>query len=625
MPRPSLPAAAAFVLVAAAVLVAALEKGAYDVVTRQEGGVLVWWFLALALAAGVLPRTRPGRAGALAIAALAAMAVWAALGLAWTSSAERTYLEIARVVVHLGVLVLAATALGPSSWRAAVAGAATGAAAVCAFAVLSRLDPGTFGADTAADAFGINRLSRPLGYWNALGAWAGMTAALGLGLGAHARHPLARGAATAIVPLAVTTSYLTYSRASIGGTLLGALVLLVVSRNRWTVALHAAAGLIAGALVVLTTRGHTEVAEGIGTAGAGTIGAVLLAAMLGAAAVAVATGLAGSDRLRMPHTAGRVAGIASVVLVVGAVAIGIAANADDIRDSLTTLPANATATADPAARLTNLNGTRPQIWEVAADQFSAQPLTGSGPGTFEFVWSQSDKASEFVKDAHSLYLETLSEQGVPGFLLLLAFVGGIAWAAIRALRAFPDGPERGAAAAATAALAAFLFGAGLDWLWEATAVTVLALLLLGALIAATGSPAPRLRMPVRLGLGLAALLAGLALVPGIVAVSEVRRSQDAVDDGNRAAALRHATRAVEAEPWAATPYVQRALVLEGQGRLKAAAVDLRRAVDREPENWRQQLLLARVETERGRLRAALDAYDRAQQLRPSSTFVGAGG
>lgn len=625
MPRPRLPAAAAFVLVAAAVLVAALEKGAYDVVTRQEGGVFVWWFLALALAAGVLPRTRPGRAGTLAIAALAAMAVWAAIGMAWTSSAERTYLEIARVVVHLCVLVLAATALGPSSWRAAVAGAAAGAAAVCAFAVLSRLDPGTFGADTAADAFGINRLSRPLGYWNALGAWAGMTAALGLGLGAHARHPLARAAATAIVPLAVTTSYLTYSRASIGGTVLGAVVLLVVSRNRWTVTLHAVAGLAAGALVILTIRGHREVAEGIGTAGAGTIGAVLLAAMGGAAAVATVTGLARTDGLRMPRTAGRVTGAVSAVLVVGAVAIGIAANADDIRDSLTTLPANATATADPAARLTNLNGTRPQIWEVAADEFSAQPLTGSGPGTFEFVWSQSGKASEFVKDAHSLYLETLSEQGVPGLLLLLAFVGGIVWAAIRALRAFPDGPERGAAAAATAALAAFLFGAGLDWLWEATAVTVLALLLLGALIAAAGAPAPRLPVAPRLALGLAALLAGLVLVPGIVAVSEVRRSQDAVENGDRAAALRHATRATEAEPWAATPYVQRALVLEGQGRLKAAAVDLRRAVDREPENWRQQLLLARVETERGRLRAALDAYDRAQQLRPSSTFVGAGG
>ncbi|MFA9272158.1 MAG: hypothetical protein ACEQSX_15665, partial [Baekduiaceae bacterium] len=226
------------------------------------------------------------------------------------------------------------------------------------------------------------------------------------------------------------------------------------------------------------------------------------------------------------------------------------------------------------------------------------------------------------RGCRTLYLETLSEQGIPGFLLLLGFVGGIVWAAVGALRTFPDGPERGAPAAASAALAAFLFGAGVDWLWETTAVTVLALVLVGALVAATGRPAPRLRLAARIPLSLVALIAGLLLVPGLVGLSEVRRSQEAAEDGDRAAALRHATRAVEAQPWAATPYVQRALVLEGQGRLKASAVDLRRAVEREPENWRQRLLLARVEAERGRVQAALDAYGAAQRLRPSSTFVG---
>lgn len=620
VPRLRPPAVAAFFIVAAAVLVTALERGAYDVVTRHQGGVLVWWLLALAFLAGVLPRTLPARAGALAVGALAAMAVWAAVGLAWTSSDERTSVEIARVLVHLGVLVLAAGALGPSSWRAAIAGAAAGAAAVCALAVLARLDPGTFGADAAADAFGINRLSRPIGYWNALGAWAGMTTALGLGLGAHARHPAARAAATAVVPLAVATAYLTYSRASVGGTVLGVLVLLVVSRNRWTLALHTAAAAAGGALVILAIRDSPAIAQATGTAGAGRVGLTLAGAMLGAGAVAAVSAVAGSDRLRLPRTAGRVAGIATAVIAVVATVGGVAANADRIDDSLRSTPI--TATDDPALRLTTLSGTRPQIWEVAGDGFSADPWTGSGAGTFEFVWSQSDNANEFVRDAHSLYLETLSEQGIPGLLLLLGFVGGIVWAAFSALRAFPDGPERGAAAAASAALAAFLFGAGVDWLWETTAVTVLALVLVGALIAATGRPAPQLRLAARIPLALLALMAGLLLVPGLVGLSEVRRSQEAAEDGDRAAALRHATRAVEAQPWAATPYVQRALVLEGQGRLKAAAVDLRRAVEREPENWRQRLLLARVEAERGRVQAALDAYGAAQRLRPSSTFVG---
>lgn len=618
--RPSPTGVTAFLVVAAAVFFVAFERGAYDLVVRHQGGMLVWWLLALALLAGVLPRTLPGRAGVLAVGALAAMAVWTAAGLAWTSSDERTWTEIARLLVHLGVLVLAASAFGPSSWRAAIVGAATGAAAVCALAVLSRLDPGTFGADAAADAFGINRLSRPIGYWNALGAWAGMTTALGLGLGAHARHPAARAAATAAVPLAVATAYLTYSRASVGGTVLGVLVLLVVSRNRWTLALHTAAAAAGGALVILAIRDSPAIAQATGTAGAGRVGLTLLGAMLGAGAVAAVSGLAGGDRLRLPRTAGRVAGIATAAVAVVAAVGGVAANADRIDDSLRSTPI--TATDDPAVRLTNLSGTRPQIWEVAGDGFTADPWTGSGPGTFEFVWSQSDTGAEFVRDAHSLYLETLSEQGIAGLLLLLGFVAGVVWAAAGALRAFPDGPDRGAAAAASAALAAFLFGAGVDWLWEATAVTVLALVLIGALIAATGRPAPRLRVAVRVPLALVALGAGLLLLPGLVGLSEVRRSQDAAQEGDRAASLEHATRAVEAQPWAATPYIQRALVLEGQGRLTAAAVDLRRAVDHEPENWRQRLLLARVEAERGRLQAALNAYGEAQRLRPSSTFVG---
>ena len=73
-----------------------------------------------------------------------------------------------------------------------------------------------------------------------------------------------------------------------------------------------------------------------------------------------------------------------------------------------------------------------------------------------------------------------------------------------------------------------------------------------------------------------------------------------------------------AEPWAASPYEQRALVLEAAGRLSAAAVDLKRAVSREPTNFVHWLLLARVETERGALAFAVRDYERARSLRPKS-------
>lgn len=84
------------------------------------------------------------------------------------------------------------------------------------------MEPATFGTEAAADAFGINRLSRPLGYGNAMSAWAGMTAAaLGLGFGAHARKPRRPGRCHGRDPGGCATGYLTYSRASVGGTVLG--------------------------------------------------------------------------------------------------------------------------------------------------------------------------------------------------------------------------------------------------------------------------------------------------------------------------------------------------------------------------------------------------------------------
>lgn len=611
-------AVVAFLTAGGLVLVAALERGAYDQVTRQQGAFLVWLLLAAALLVGVVPRTRPGLPGLLVLAALAALAGWTAISLTWTASDERTYAELARVLGYLGVVLVGAIALGPGSWRPAIAGAATAAGVVCLVALLGRLDPGTFGADDAADAFGINRLSRPIGYWNALGAWAGMTSALGLALGAHARAPAARALATAMIPLAMSVAYLTYSRASIGGTALGVLVVFAVSRNRWTVAVHAGAALAAGLGAVLLIHGTPEIAEATGTAGAGRVALAVLAACAVSGAVAVATGLTRVDGLRMPRRTGRIT--AAVVALVAVLAVGAAAAAGGESAWEDFKTAQAADDPDPAARLANLRGTRYAIWTTALDRFEADPWQGDGAGTFEFAWSREGTGGEFIKDAHSLYLEALAELGVVGLALLLAMVGAIAWAAIAVLRRFGDGPERGAAAAAAGAIAAYLFGAGLDWLWEATAVSVLALVLVGALLAAGGREVDRPSAAWRVPAGLVAVVIALVQLPGIVSLSEVRESRAAAEAGDLAAAKEHATTAIEAQPWAATPYAQRALVFEEAGRFPAAAADLHRAVEREPENWRHHLLLARVEAERRNNVEALAAFTEAFRLRPSSPF-----
>jgi O-antigen ligase len=81
-------------------------------------------------------------------------------------------------------------------------------------------------------------------------------------------------------------------------------------------------------------------------------------------------------------------------------------------------------------------------------------------------------------DAHSLYLETLAELGVVGFLFLMAFLCGTAAAVLRLHRVAP-----GPATALAGGLAVWAVHAGLDWDWEMPAVTLPALLLGAAAVA----------------------------------------------------------------------------------------------------------------------------------------------
>jgi Flp pilus assembly protein TadD len=73
---------------------------------------------------------------------------------------------------------------------------------------------------------------------------------------------------------------------------------------------------------------------------------------------------------------------------------------------------------------------------------------------------------------------------------------------------------------------------------------------------------------------------------------------------------------VQAAPWAASPYVQRALVLETLGMLGRAAAEARHATAREPTNWENWLVLARIEAEAGRVPAAIADARHAARLNP---------
>jgi cytochrome c-type biogenesis protein CcmH/NrfG len=72
------------------------------------------------------------------------------------------------------------------------------------------------------------------------------------------------------------------------------------------------------------------------------------------------------------------------------------------------------------------------------------------------------------------------------------------------------------------------------------------------------------------------------------------------------------------QPYAASPLLQRALVLELQHRFGAGAVEARQATTAEPGNWRAWVVLSRIEAEAGNVPASVAAFTRARALDPHS-------
>jgi hypothetical protein len=584
---------------------------------RQEEALAVWWVLALAFALGLLPRLRPTRGALIPLAAIALLAAWTAVSLTWTSSDERTTEELARVLHYAGLLILVWALVDRTTWRAAAAGVAVGAFVIVGLAVASRLDPGAFPTNYIHRAFHTNRLNYPFNYWNAVGAWSVMSIAIGLGWSSHAARALTRCALLAVVPAAGLAVYLTYSRGGAVGSALVILVVLALSRNRWTAAAHCLAAAGGTAIALLVARGHHEIAQSTGGAGGGAVLLALIAGMALCALAAALVWLVRLDRVRAPRPLGRLS-VAGAVAVLALLAATVGSHTisrgwHEFRHGTTV------ASSDPAARLVNLSGNRYNEWKTAFDAFKAEPLHGIGPGTFEFWWNRHG-GQEFVRDAHSLYFESLGEMGVPGLFLVAGFLLGLGGMALRALRRVAQVDDLGPAVGLSAAFVMFLFHAGIDWMWESTAVTVLAIVCAGIVSAPLFARGARPRVGARAVLAVVAVVAGLVQLPGLVSTSRIRDSQQKISHGDVGAALAIASDAVDAEPWAASPYVQRGLVEESAGELKAASVDLRRAESREPDNWRHPLILARIDAERGDARAALADFARARRLRPQSPF-----
>ncbi len=177
-------------------------------------------------------------------------------------------------------------------------------------------------------------------------------------------------------------------------------------------------------------------------------------------------------------------------------------------------------------------------------------------------------------NAHSLYVETYTELGLVGFLLLAAFLVTALVALIRQVIR-THAAERVRPAAAAAALAAFLMAAAIDWVWQLPAVVAVVLLLIGAGVAprhtvvlqapvdSTGARSARYRWLLRVVTVLASLACIFAAAYPLAASHAITSSEDAAAAGNMAAAITNASNAVAIEPGSAAAQLQLALSPRG--------------------------------------------------------------
>lgn len=638
-------ALAAWTLAFTLVTYLALRNGGYDTVVRSEVAVAVWWIVLLGAAAGILP-SRIGVAGWVAIALLAAFAAWTGLAIGWSESADRSANEVGRVAAYLGVLVLAIALQGRSAARTTINGVACAIGFVTAIAVLSRLHPQAFPSNDHFEFLGAasgRRLSYPLNYWNALAAFAAMGAPLLLAVATGARTLAGQAAAAATLPVSALCVYFTISRGGALALAVAVAVFLVLSPRRLEASATLALAGLGSAILVGAAAHRDALQDGVVTAAALDQGTQMLwiAGFVcgGVALVQVALALGARHAHRPPllepgrRTLTRRALVAVAAVAVLAVAAGAPAKLADRWRDFSAPPGVAVPTSDDNvfSRLEAANGNgRYEFWQAAMNANAADRFKGIGPGTFEFWWARTATTDGFVRDAHTLYFETLAETGIVGFAVL---AGLLLWlAAIALRRALRPGP-RGEAlslwtAAAAAGLAAFLTAAAFEWVWEMAALAVAAMLLGAVIVAGRPDPlrageradAPSGSRAARGALVVLAVAALIAVVVPLASALATRASRDAVARGDLAAALADSRTAERLQPYAATPHLQQALVLEQIGALAPAAAAVRAATDDEPTNWRTWLVRSRIDARRGATAPAVAALRTARQLNPRSTL-----
>ncbi|MEI6446954.1 MAG: O-antigen ligase family protein [Actinomycetes bacterium] len=577
-------------------------------------GIAVWLMalIGVLIQPSLLPAGRPGR---IAITGIAALTLLTALSMTWAGVLEPAAAAATLALVYLGFLLAAVPALRErAAARVVEPVLALTVLAATLYGLSERVLPGTFSLASPRTALG--RFAEPLGYWNAMGLLCGMGLLLAARIAGDTERPRAsRAMFAAATPILAAGLWLAFSRGALAATVAGmvGLVALVATRSQAksvALALLGAAAAIASAQSLPSVATTQYALDDRASQGA------IFGLMLLGAAIAVGTtqflisGRAGRpDAESIGRTGVRVAAFLTVVVAITPFASVIAGQNQINRE-----PTESGAVAD---RLASSESNRTRYWSTQLAEFRANPIIGSGAGSFETTWIRERGSLQPARNAHSLEIETAGDLGLLGLTALLLLLGGVTVCARSAWRR-----DRRLLAGPAAGLIAFASHSAIDWDWQVPGVTLSALLLAALVIAAAERDSSRPSLTQR------AAVASLAVV-AIAWLGWSLRGIELQQRGERIVAAagllgwneeRYSRAKVELEsaalynPWP-LPRTLLATAAFNSGHEAEAIAQAQALVDANPGSWFAWGLLAEVVRNEDPA-LARSALATSQQLRP---------
>jgi O-Antigen ligase len=608
--------------------------GFYDPSTWVPIGLGVTLLCAIAL---VISPARPAGPAALSLGGLLGLGVWSLGSVVWSESVESAVVGGNRWLVYGALLLLMLVLVSHDRRAAVLLGAAGAGIAIVALSVLARL----LGGDAGALFLG-GRLNSPLGYINgegclfAMGVWPFIAMA-------ESRRALLAGPAAAMATLLACLALLTQSRGT-ALAILGSLIVvlaLVPGRTRRVYAMLVVAGALAIAAPDLLRVYHDAAGGGVGLDVAHAAGRAALLASLAAGAIwALLTASWRIVAFRPYRPRARALGtwlLAVPVIVALAVAAGSTQRIEhDVGNQWHAFvrlaePADSRApgSAPTNTRLLSGSGNRYDYWRIAWRVWQQNPVLGVGAGNFARPYFQQRATTEDVDQPHSLELQTLSELGLVGTLLLVCLIAGVFWGAVRMRRGATRSPLRlGLLTAGLGVFTAWLVQASVDWMHLLPGVTAIALAAAAVLIWPRNRPGPRppaaspwpARRQAAVALGVAAVVITLIATgaslsrQGLAQVFSSRAQRELTR--NPAAALTDANRSLNIDADSTRTYYIKAAAQARFDLAGAAEATLLRALAREPDNFVTWALLGDVAVRERRSAVARLDYLRAHELNP---------